>query len=211
VFNWQTMVKNIQMHIKKTNFDMAGGLNTENIQYVNCMAAFKSPNEIIYSPDADQIYQFVNTGVVAEKSKVGIISAKNSLISVGGRPVPYPTFKYSDLKKFNYLNNKQNTGVELDHTTNMFLKHGITSDDLFSLTNPPKKALIIGAGYIGLECASFLSKLGCEVTLLARSSILSTFDKDITARITDYVNTHTSIDLMQGYQVDWIKETGAFN
>ena len=36
----------------------------------------------------------------------------------------------------------------------------ITSDDLFSLTNPPGKTLIVGGGYIALECAGFIAGLG---------------------------------------------------
>lgn len=50
-FNWKTLVANIQNHIKKTNFDMSKGLTTDATRYVNCMAAFKSKNEIIFSPD----------------------------------------------------------------------------------------------------------------------------------------------------------------
>lgn len=36
----------------------------------------------------------------------------------------------------------------------------ITSDDLFSLKNPPGKTLIIGASYVALECAGVLAGLG---------------------------------------------------
>lgn len=36
------------------------------------------------------------------------------------------------------------------------LEHGITSDDIFSLDREPGKTLVVGAGYIGLECAGFL-------------------------------------------------------
>jgi pyruvate/2-oxoglutarate dehydrogenase complex dihydrolipoamide dehydrogenase (E3) component len=35
----------------------------------------------------------------------------------------------------------------------------ITSDDLFSLAEPPGKTLVVGASYVALECAGFLSGL----------------------------------------------------
>lgn len=187
---------------------MTKGLNTDVTKYVNCMAAFKSKDEIIYSPDPAQIYSFLRTGQIEDKSKVGIVGSQNTLIAVGGRPVPYPEFKYADLSRLNYLQSKNYDEYPIDETSKMFLKYAITSDDLFSLPEPPKQALIIGSGYIGLECASFLSKLGTETTLLARSRILRTFDDDITSKITDFVNTKTKIDLMQGFEVSTIEKIG---
>jgi glutathione reductase (NADPH) len=45
---------------------------------------------------------------------------------------------------------------------------GWTSDGFFALETLPKRALIVGAGYIAVELAGILSKLGCEVTLAMR-------------------------------------------
>lgn len=59
------------------------------------------------------------------------------------------------------------------------IEHGITSDDLFSLKNAPGKTLVVGAGYIGLECAGFLNGLGFETTLMVRSIILRGFDQQM--------------------------------
>ena len=52
----------------------------------------------------------------------------------------------------------------------------ITSDDLFSLEENPGKTLVIGGGYIAVECAGFLKGLGNEVILANRSSFLRVFD-----------------------------------
>lgn len=41
------------------------------------------------------------------------------------------------------------------------VEHGITSDDIFSLEKEPGKTLVVGAGYIGLECAGFLKVSTC--------------------------------------------------
>ncbi|XP_052872284.1 thioredoxin reductase 1, mitochondrial-like [Anopheles cruzii] len=76
------------------------------------------------------------------------------LIAVGGRP-RYPT------------------------DTPGALEYGISSDDLFSLPQTPGRTLIVGAGYIGLECAGFLRGLGQNVTVMVRSILLRGFDRQM--------------------------------
>ena len=59
----------------------------------------------------------------------------------------------------------------------------ISSDDLFSLTEPPGKTLVVGGSYVALECAGLLRGLGFEVTLLMRSIPLRGFDVDCARRV----------------------------
>uniref|UniRef100_A0A1A9WL68 thioredoxin-disulfide reductase (NADPH) n=1 Tax=Glossina brevipalpis TaxID=37001 RepID=A0A1A9WL68_9MUSC len=91
------------------------------------------------------------------------VSARNIVIAVGGRP------RYPDIP-----------GAEL----------GITSDDLFSLDKPPGRTLIVGAGYIGLECAGFLRGLGYEATVMVRSIILRGFDQQMANMVADSMVEH---------------------
>lgn len=42
----------------------------------------------------------------------------------------------------------------------------ITSDDIFKLDHDPGKTLIVGGGYIAVECASFLTEMGNEVIMI---------------------------------------------
>ena len=57
---------------------------------------------------------------------------------------------------------------------------GITSDGFFLLEDLPKKALVIGAGYIATELAGVLHGLGSEVTMLLRKDLLlRSFDHTI--------------------------------
>lgn len=56
-------------------------------------------------------------------------------------------------------------------------EHCIVSDDLFSLKDPPGKTLVVGGGYVALECAGFLRSLGYDVSLLMRSVPLRGFDR----------------------------------
>jgi glutathione reductase (NADPH) len=69
------------------------------------------------------------------------LSAQHVLIATGGRP-SLPTI----------------IGAEL----------GSTSDGFFALEALPKRVLIVGAGYIAVELAGILCKLGSEVTLAMR-------------------------------------------
>ena len=55
---------------------------------------------------------------------------------------------------------------------------GITSDDFFALESCPRRAAVVGAGYIAVELAGILRGLGSEVTLhLRRKSVLRRFDE----------------------------------
>ncbi|KPJ00162.1 Thioredoxin reductase 1, mitochondrial [Papilio xuthus] len=86
------------------------------------------------------------------------LTAKNIVIAVGGRP------HYPDIP-----------GA---------LEYCISSDDIFSLGYPPGKTLVVGAGYIGLECAGFLNSLGYSATVLVRSVPLRGFDQQMAHLVT---------------------------
>jgi len=99
---------------------------------------------------------FKDAHTVIAKMKNGTdreLTAKYIVIAVGGRP-RYPSCPGA-------------------------VEYGITSDDIFSLEKEPGKTLIVGAGYIGLECAGFLKGLGYNTTVMIRSVILRGFDQQM--------------------------------
>ena len=55
---------------------------------------------------------------------------------------------------------------------------GISSDDIFSLQKAPGKTLVVGASYVALECAGYLTALGYDTTVMVRSILLRGFDQD---------------------------------
>ena len=58
---------------------------------------------------------------------------------------------------------------------------GITSDGFFEIDRLPRKAVIVGAGYIATEFAGVLHGLGCEVTMVLRKDrLLRGFDDSLT-------------------------------
>ncbi|PAA58194.1 hypothetical protein BOX15_Mlig026768g2, partial [Macrostomum lignano] len=88
------------------------------------------------------------------------IEASHILVAVGGRPnVPTKV-----------------PGHEL----------GITSDGFFELESLPRRTVVVGVGYIGIELAGILNALGSEVHVISRSPrILRNFDGLIQDSIRD--------------------------
>lgn len=59
-------------------------------------------------------------------------------------------------------------------------QHVVTSDDIFYLDELPKKALVVGGGYIAVEFAGILEGLGVETELSYRGPlVLKQFDADL--------------------------------
>ena len=81
------------------------------------------------------------------------VTAENIIIATGGRP------SYPDIP-----------GAQ---------EFGITSDDIFSMKKAPGKTLLVGASYVSLECAGFLTALGFDTTVMVRSILLRGFDQDM--------------------------------
>lgn len=83
-----------------------------------------------------------------------MITAKNFVIATGSRSVVIP-------------------GFEPDG------KNVITSTEALDLEKPPKRVVVIGGGYIGLELGTYLAKVGSQVTVLEGSDkLLSMMDQD---------------------------------
>lgn len=61
------------------------------------------------------------------------------------------------------------------------------SDDLFSLPYCPGSTLVVGASYVGLECAGFLAGLGLDVTVMVRSVLLRGFDQEMAEKVGAYL------------------------
>jgi glutathione reductase (NADPH) len=66
------------------------------------------------------------------------------------------------------------------------LEHTITSNEIFDLPELPRRILIVGGGYIGVEFASLLTRLGSRVTLATRAgNVLRGFDEDLRIGLRD--------------------------
>ncbi len=112
------------------------------------------------------------------------VSAKCILVATGGHPVrPNST-----------------PGVELAESSN----------DIFEWDSLPKSVLIVGAGYIGVEFACALRRMGCEVTLMLRSDrVLPRFDDDLREGLTEGIRragilvvANTAVQALSGHRGD---------
>jgi glutathione reductase (NADPH) len=82
------------------------------------------------------------------------VTAKHFVIATGGRPI-MPKVDGRELLK--------------------------SSDDMFTLDELPKRVIVLGGGYIGVEFAAIFQGLGCEVSIVQKGeSLLLGFDDDIT-------------------------------
>ncbi|MCF6807433.1 glutathione-disulfide reductase [Thiotrichales bacterium 19S9-12] len=85
-------------------------------------------------------------------------------------------------------------------------QYGITSDDFFALEEQPKKVVVVGGGYIGVEIAQVLHALGSETTLLVRKDRpLRLFDPVISDTLTECMEK-TGFDLRVNTQIDTITQ-----
>jgi dihydrolipoamide dehydrogenase len=77
---------------------------------------------------------------------------KKAIIATGSEPTPIPGFEFSD--------------TILDYKKALMLDF------------VPKSIVIIGAGYVAVEIGTMYAKLGSKVSIIARSDLLSHFDKE---------------------------------
>jgi glutathione reductase (NADPH) len=66
------------------------------------------------------------------------------------------------------------------------IEHAITSNEAFHLPELPRRAIVVGGGYIAVEFAGIFNGLGVETTLLyRRDRILRGFDEDLRTGLMD--------------------------
>jgi dihydrolipoamide dehydrogenase len=100
---------------------------------------------------------------------------------------------FSDARTFHVVNGDETTVVSAEH---IILATGsvplelpvlpfggriLSSNEMLSLRHIPKRIVVVGAGYIGLELSSAFNKLGAYVAVIeAKPKILPAYDKKIT-------------------------------
>lgn len=87
-----------------------------------------------------------NEVLVTSDKEEQILKTKNIMLATGSVPIELPFAKWSD--------------------------RVVSSTEALSFNSVPKKLVVIGGGYIGLELGSVWNRLGSEVTVIERSSVL---------------------------------------
>jgi len=122
----------------------------------------------------NELASFTGSNTIKATNKKGeekTVTAAKFILATGGRPV-YPNIPGA--KEF-----------------------GITSDDVFSMQTDPGKTLLIGASYIALENAGFLSGMGKNVTIMVRSILLRGFDQQIAEKIGEHMENKCGINFVR--------------
>ncbi|MGK7918035.1 MAG: FAD-dependent oxidoreductase, partial [Prochloraceae cyanobacterium] len=71
------------------------------------------------------------------------------------------------------------------------IEHTIVSDNMFHLQEQPKRLVILGGGYVGVEFACIMHGLGSEVTQIIRADkILRGFDGDLRSTLQEAMQQH---------------------
>src|SRR6202051_2404686 len=89
-----------------------------------------------------------------------------------------------------------------------WIEHVISSNEVFHLTELPKRIVIQGGGYIALEFACIFAGFGCDVTLIYRGdNILRGFDEDVRAHVRAEMEKE-GITILTGCTVEKIDKHG---
>jgi glutathione reductase (NADPH) len=64
---------------------------------------------------------------------------------------------------------------------------GGVSDDFFAWTERPRRVVIVGGGYIAMECAGLLQTLGSDVQLMAKGKLLDGFDTELVQALVEHM------------------------
>lgn len=83
----------------------------------------------------------------------------------------------------------------------------ITSDEAFELSECPKRVVVVGGGYIGLEFAGIFHGYGAEVTLVHHGRhVLRGFDQSVRERVEEEVR-RAGIDLRTNIEIRSLAKT----
>jgi dihydrolipoamide dehydrogenase len=111
-------------------------LKGNNVTIIRGEAQFKSPTEITVNTAKTEAGAGAPSAASSET-----IQSKYFVIATGSRPIEIPGFKFDE-------------------------KDILSSTGALDLNRAPKKIVVIGGGYIGLEISSYLRKFGSEVTVV---------------------------------------------
>jgi glutathione reductase (NADPH) len=89
-------------------------------------------------------------------------------------------------------------------------EHCIDSNGFFEMEELPKRIVVIGGGYIGVELAQILNGLGVKTTLVVRSIPLRFVDSEVIDLLIDEIKK-SGIDLLMHTSHEGVKKTDAGN
>jgi glutathione reductase (NADPH) len=88
------------------------------------------------------------------------------------------------------------------------IEHAMTSDEVLEEVYPlPRRLVVVGAGYIGVEFASIFRALGSDVTLVLRGDMpLRGFEEDLRLHLTEEMQAH-GLKIQPDTRIEQIEKT----
>jgi pyruvate/2-oxoglutarate dehydrogenase complex dihydrolipoamide dehydrogenase (E3) component len=81
----------------------------------------------------------------------------------------------------------------------------LTSDDVLTLAEAPRSLVILGAGAVGLEMAEVFARVGTDVLVVERGSVLADFDPEFGEEFQRYVEAEPRLTLWTQAQVTQVR------
>ncbi|MDR7072086.1 dihydrolipoyl dehydrogenase [Fictibacillus barbaricus] len=123
-----------------------------------------------------------NTVRIMDEKNSQTYTFKNAIIATGSRPIEIPGFKWSD--------------------------RVISSTGALALKEVPKKMVVIGGGYIGMELGTAYANFGTEVTILEGSKqILPGFEKQMSQVVSKRLKKKGNVEVFTEAMAKGVEET----
>lgn len=128
---------------------------------------------------------FVSKNELAVKTASGVeaLVADHIVIAIGSSPIELPAFKFDE-------------------------KNVLSSTGALALDKAVDSAIVVGAGYIGLEIGTYLAKLGTKVTMLEQADrLLSSYDQEVSAVVSKNLKKR-NVNVLTKASAKSVKEKG---
>ena len=144
-------IDNLKLNLKK----MMENKNNSVQKLTKGVEFLLKKNKVSYFKGTGSFKSKNEISLIDDKKKETIIKTKNTVISTGSKPTQFPGSKFDE-------------------------KLILSSTGVLNLEGVPKKLIIVGGGYIGLEMGSVWSRLGSEVHVIEfMDHITSGMDREI--------------------------------
>ena len=148
-FDWGYIQQSRDAYVERLNNIYDTNLSNSGVRQLIGMASLARSSD----GNVEVIVSPLENGSTNSTQQQERYRAKHILIATGG----YPTIPEGD---------------------ESIMKHSISSDEFFELQSLPKRAVIVGAGYIAVELAGILQALGSDTSLVVRKEkALRNFDE----------------------------------
>jgi len=172
--SWEALTSAVHAYIKGTNWSYRNALRDERIDYFPAKARLADPHTVEFEDP--------------KGGGVRRVTAAHIIVAVGGRPrVPDDIPGATDLAITRcdgvLPDTRCATPSHLNPEPPCSHRHIKRSDDLFWLKHAPGKTLLVGGGYVALECAGMLTHLHCDSTVMVRGPVLRGFDQQMAEKV----------------------------